>query len=77
MVLQYVTQPAGLASLNRGAGTVLYGRGQIGSIWWKKCRPQPFPFLLFLFYGFIRQVKVYRYSSIPSEDYLLFLNIFL
>ena len=31
-ILQKVTQPAGLASLNHGTGTVLYGRGQLGSI---------------------------------------------
>ena len=31
-VLQEVTQPAGLASLNSGTGTALYCRGQLGSI---------------------------------------------
>ena len=31
-ILQWVTQSAGLASLNHGTGTVLYGRGQLGSI---------------------------------------------
>ena len=31
-ILQKVTQPASLASLNHGTGTVLYGRGQLGSI---------------------------------------------
>ena len=46
--LQRMTQPAGLASLNRGIGTVLYGRGQLGSIWRKKRRPQPFSFLAVL-----------------------------
>ena len=46
-----MTQPAGLASLNRGTGTVLYGRGHLGSIWGKKSRPNPFPFLLNLFYA--------------------------
>ena len=30
--LQWVTQPAGLASCNHGSGMVLYGRGQLGSI---------------------------------------------
>ena len=30
-ILQQLTQPTGLASLNRGTGTVLYGRGQLGS----------------------------------------------
>ena len=30
-VLQQMTQLAGLASLNCGTGTVLYGRGQLGS----------------------------------------------
>ena len=30
-ILQLVTQPAGLASLNSGTGTVLYGRVQLGS----------------------------------------------
>ena len=27
-----MTQPAGLASLNSSTGTVLYGRGQLGSV---------------------------------------------
>ena len=31
-ILKQLTQPAGLASLNRGTGTVLFGRGQLGSI---------------------------------------------
>ena len=31
-ILQKVTQPASLVSPNRGTGTVLYGRGQLGSI---------------------------------------------
>ena len=31
-ILKQLTQPAGLASLNSGTGTVLYGRGQLGSI---------------------------------------------
>ena len=31
-ILQWVTQPASLASLNNGTGRVLYGRGQFGSI---------------------------------------------
>ena len=31
-ILQKVTQPAGLAALNHGTGTVLHGRGQLGSI---------------------------------------------
>ena len=30
-ILQQVTQPTGLASLIRGTGTLLYGRGQLGS----------------------------------------------
>ena len=37
-MLQCVTQPTGLASLNRDTGTVLYGRGQLGSIWVKTRR---------------------------------------
>ena len=41
-ILQKVSQPNGLASLNHGTGTVQYGRGQLGSIWWKKRCPQPF-----------------------------------
>ena len=51
-ILQKVTQPAGLASLNRGTAMVLYGRGQLGSILWKTCRPPPFTILdvLYLFY---------------------------
>ena len=32
-ILKQLTQPAGLASLNCGTGTVLYGRCQLGSIW--------------------------------------------
>ena len=35
-ILQKVTQPAGLASANSGAGTALTGRGQLGSICVKK-----------------------------------------
>ena len=35
-------QPASLASLNCGTGTVLYDRGQLGSIWWKNGCPPPF-----------------------------------
>ena len=31
-ILKQLTQPAGLASLNNGTVTVLYGRGQLGSI---------------------------------------------
>ena len=31
-ILQKVSQPNGLASLNHGTGTVQYGRGQLGSI---------------------------------------------
>ena len=31
VLLQQVTQPTGLASLIRGTGTLLYGRGQLGS----------------------------------------------
>ena len=31
-VLQKGAQPAGLASLNRGTGMILYGRGQLGPI---------------------------------------------
>ena len=31
-ILEEVTQPASLASLNLGTGKVLYGRGQLGSI---------------------------------------------
>ena len=31
-ILKKLTHPAGLASLNNGNGTVLYGRGQLGSI---------------------------------------------
>ena len=34
-ILKQLTQPAGLASLDSGTGTVLYGRGQLGSIWLK------------------------------------------
>ena len=30
-ILQQEAQPAGLACLNHGTGTVLYGRGQLGS----------------------------------------------
>ena len=41
-ILQQVTQPTGLSSLNCGTGTVLYGRSQLGSILWKKHRPPPF-----------------------------------
>ena len=40
-----MTQPAGLASLNRGSSRELYtvySRGQLGSIWQKKSHPQPF-----------------------------------
>ena len=37
-LMQQMTQPAGLASLNCGTGTVLYGRGQFGSIWVKTRR---------------------------------------
>ena len=37
-ILKQLTQPAGLASLNSGTGTVLYGRGQLGSIWLKTSR---------------------------------------
>ena len=33
-----MTQPAGLASLNPSTGTVLYGRGQLGSIRLKTSR---------------------------------------
>ena len=40
-ILQKVTQPASLASLNHGSGTVLYGRGQLGSIRVKKRPPPP------------------------------------
>ena len=32
LILKQLTQPAGLASLNSGTGTVLYDRGQLGSI---------------------------------------------
>ena len=31
-ILKQLTQPDGLASLISGTGTVLYGRGQLGSI---------------------------------------------
>ena len=31
-IMQEVTQPASLAFLNHGTGTVLYGRGQLGSV---------------------------------------------
>ena len=31
-ILKHLTQSAGLASLNSGTGTVLYGMGQLGSI---------------------------------------------
>ena len=49
-ILKQLTQPAGLASFNRGTGTVLYDRGSvIGSIWEKTRRPLPFTHLAVLF----------------------------
>ena len=51
-ILKQLTQPAGLASLDRGTGTILYSRGQLGLIWEKKCRPPPSTHLAVLFiYG--------------------------
>ena len=45
-------QPVGLASLNSGTGTVLYGRGQLGSIWLKTSRLPAISNLAILFiYG--------------------------
>ena len=43
-----MTQPAGLASLNRGTGTLLYGRDQLGSIRLKTSRLPAFSFLAVL-----------------------------
>ena len=43
-----MTQPAGLASLNPSTGTVLYGRGQLGSIRLKTSRLPAFSFLAVL-----------------------------
>ena len=40
-ILKQFTQPAGLASLNSGTCTVLYGGGQLGSILEKKSYPPP------------------------------------
>ena len=44
-ILQKVTQPAGLASLNPSNGTVLYVRGQLGSIRLKTSRLPAISFL--------------------------------
>ena len=53
-ILKQLTQPVSLTSLNRGTGTVLYSRGQLGSIWEKKRQPPPFTHLAVLFfYGVI------------------------
>ena len=47
-ILQQVTQHAGLASLHCGTGTVLYSRGQLGSIRVKTSRLPAFTFLAVL-----------------------------
>ena len=49
LILKQLTQPAGLASLNSGAGTVLYGRDQLGSILLKACWLPAFSDLAILF----------------------------
>ena len=46
-----MTQPVGLASLNPGTGTVLYGKGQLGSIRLKTGRLPAFSNFLYLFYA--------------------------
>ena len=63
-ILQQVTQPAGLASLNRGTGTVLYGRGQLGSIDGRSVAPIPLPFCLYLFYGLDGLLQLYSVHSV-------------
>ena len=62
-----MTQPAGLESLNSGTGTALFGRGQLGSIWGKKSRPQPFSFLAVLI---LCRIMGYSISS-PSRILLV------
>ena len=63
-----MTQPAGLASVNRGTGMVLYGRGQLGSTRYKTCSLPPFSHLAVLFiYGVHyadRQYAIERYCGL-------------
>ena len=48
-ILQQVTQPASLVSLNCSTGTALYGSGKLGSTWQKTRRPLHFFHLAVLF----------------------------
>ena len=41
----HVISPKVRLLFGQRTGTVLYGRGQLGSIWWKTCCLQPFSFL--------------------------------
>ena len=62
-----VDQPAGLASLNSGTGTVLYGRGQLGSIWVKTSRLPVLSDLAVLF------IYEYKYNFIWPEKTWLYM----
>ena len=58
-----LAQPDGLASLNIGTGTVLYGRGQLGSIWLKTRRLPAFSDLAILFIYGVEDAKLASNSS--------------
>ena len=71
-----MTQPAGLASLNHGTGTVLYGRGQLGSIRLKTSQPPAFSFIAVLILWYIYLLiqynvlvpLLYREKLVLSKD---------
>ena len=49
--------------ISRMPDMLLYGRGQLGSIWWKKRRPPPFTFLAVLIlclYSILKLGKKYQ-----------------
>ena len=60
-----MTQPSGLASLNHGTGTVLYGRAQLGSIRLKTSRLPAFSDLaiVFIYAGEPRKITTFVFSS--------------
>ena len=65
-ILQQVTQPASLASLNPGTGTVLYSRGQLGSIRLKTSRLPACSFLAVL----ILWLKLISYNQLQKPTKL-------
>ena len=65
LIMQQVTHPAVLASLNRGTGTCMAGVSQV-QFDGRSIAPNPFPFLLYLFYETHCTIHVY---CIEHEHY--------